>query len=64
LTDDPTTTTRAPSLPELRATLEAALRAYPELRQGLAHGLASVQRALGAPPPPPRRDRRRAGRVR
>lgn len=47
-------------LPELRAQLEAAALAYPELRQGLGAALAALRRALGEELPT-RTERRRAG---
>lgn len=60
----PTTTrpegTSTPSLAELRAQLEAAAHAYPQLRQGLGAALADVRRALGEDVP--RRQDRRHGR--
>jgi hypothetical protein len=37
----------APSLAELRTQIEAAVRAYPELRCELRAALAGVRRALG-----------------
>lgn len=53
----------APTLPELRATLQEAIVSYPELRRGLAGALAEIERVLEAPrtltPAGERRDRRR-----
>lgn len=60
-----TTTTAAPDLATLHAQVEAAYRAYPELRQGLGAALAQLRRALGEPALPRLpRDRRRVDGLR
>lgn len=50
----------APDLAELRRQLEAALRVYPQLRQGLTAALADIRRAQGEPVVT-RQERRRNG---
>ena len=44
--------TRAPSLPELHATIKASLAAYPELQRSLRHALRDVEQRLGIAPAP------------